>query len=189
MSIQQKQFTIFIECIISQRTKIDSEEPKSGNIKPEIEKNPNNKAPSPPQSPKKEESQYGVLPEGFFDDARKDAEARNVPFKDKMDAEMEAFQKELGTLNNVCFPYFYRLCCFLVDLCYVFASFRNWNRSPKGTMKKWLLRGTQRKLTSKCKCHLLVLAKLPLLSVDSSVYQCANFGLVFLDALFLNKNN
>ncbi|VDO04357.1 unnamed protein product [Rodentolepis nana] len=54
----------------------------------------------PKKEEKTEEVQKGVLPEGFFDDARKDAEARHVPFRDKMDEEMEAFQKELGALNQ-----------------------------------------------------------------------------------------
>ncbi|VDD74816.1 unnamed protein product, partial [Mesocestoides corti] len=59
----------------------------------------------PPDTPKdppkaEPEVQNGVLPEGFFDDARRDAQARNVPFKDKMDAEMETFLKELGSLNE-----------------------------------------------------------------------------------------
>lgn len=53
------------------------------------------------KKPADEEVQKGILPEGFYDDARKDAEARHVPFRDKMDEEMEAFQKELGALNQV----------------------------------------------------------------------------------------
>ncbi|KAL7064865.1 hypothetical protein AAHC03_05461 [Spirometra sp. Aus1] len=54
--------------------------------------------PEPPKE--KEEGPKTVLPEGFFDDARRDAEARNVPYRDKLDVEMEAFQKELGSLDQ-----------------------------------------------------------------------------------------
>ncbi|VDM31087.1 unnamed protein product [Hydatigera taeniaeformis] len=72
----------------------DSKFKKEEEVTPEL--------PSSSQSKPKEEvaAQNCVLPEGFFDDARRDAEVRNVPFKDKMDAEMEIFRKELGTLDQ-----------------------------------------------------------------------------------------
>ena len=91
---------------------MDVDESKSSDVKLEIGEGSPSVVSNRPSSPKKEEgSEYGVLPEGFFDDARKDAEARNVPFRDKMDAEMEAFQKELGALNNVCCLCYHILCC------------------------------------------------------------------------------
>ncbi|KAF8565995.1 Zinc finger protein [Paragonimus westermani] len=40
------------------------------------------------------------LPEGFFDDAYKDAKARNVPYKDKLTEEVELFQKEMNALEK-----------------------------------------------------------------------------------------
>lgn len=36
-----------------------------------------------------------TLPEGFFDDPKLDAKVRNVVYKDKMEEEMEVFQKEI----------------------------------------------------------------------------------------------
>ncbi|KAF5399168.1 Zinc finger protein [Paragonimus heterotremus] len=40
------------------------------------------------------------LPEGFFDDAYKDAKVRNVPYKDKLTEEVELFQKEMNALEK-----------------------------------------------------------------------------------------
>ncbi|KAL5970554.1 hypothetical protein TSMEX_001723, partial [Taenia solium] len=85
-----------------------AKQPKSEVVEPQFEALRSKKvelAPvisNPSQSPPKEEvgAQNCLLPEGFFDDARRDAEVRNVPFKDKMDAEMEIFRKELGALNQ-----------------------------------------------------------------------------------------
>ncbi|ESO07655.1 hypothetical protein HELRODRAFT_170182 [Helobdella robusta] len=35
------------------------------------------------------------IPEGFFDDPKLDAKVRNIPYKDKMDEQMELFQKAI----------------------------------------------------------------------------------------------
>ncbi|EUB64417.1 Zinc finger protein [Echinococcus granulosus] len=76
--------------------------PKSEALNLKKEEKLSLKVPDPSRSPHKEKegTQNCLLPEGFFDDARRDAEVRNVPFKDKMDTEMEVFRKEVGTLDQ-----------------------------------------------------------------------------------------
>lgn len=109
--------------------------------------------PGPSQSLPKEEvgAQNCLLPEGFFDDARRDAEARNVPFKDKMDAEMEIFRREMGTLNQVGFlPSIIRID--IKCVCYLIVLLgRNRSKFLKRTMKRWLLRGIWQRSISKCR--------------------------------------
>ncbi|VDL57663.1 unnamed protein product [Hymenolepis diminuta] len=77
---------------------VESSDSKPQEVEFKVPDVPNKEKPK--KEEKDEEVQKGVLPEGFFDDARKDAEARHVPFRDKMDEEMEAFQRELGVLNQ-----------------------------------------------------------------------------------------
>ncbi|VDN11337.1 unnamed protein product [Dibothriocephalus latus] len=85
--------------------------PVAASLEPALQSNlsanPPSKTPEKiqkPESPKKKEEEEGsktILPEGFFDDAKRDAEARHVPYRDKLDVEMEAFQKEVGSLDQV----------------------------------------------------------------------------------------
>ena len=46
-----------------------------------------------------------ALPEGFFDDPKMDARARNVEYKDPMTEEWEKFQKSIAKETDVCFMY------------------------------------------------------------------------------------
>ena len=46
-----------------------------------------------------------ALPEGFFDDPKMDAKARNVEYKDPMTEEWEKFQKSIAKETDVCFMY------------------------------------------------------------------------------------
>ncbi|VDM01804.1 unnamed protein product [Schistocephalus solidus] len=94
--------------ILSKTHKEVTSTPVASSLEPTIQSNLSADPPSQisekiqkPEAPKKkEEVSKTVLPEGFFDDARRDAEARNVPYRDKLDVEMEAFQKELGSLDH-----------------------------------------------------------------------------------------
>ncbi|PAA58243.1 hypothetical protein BOX15_Mlig009875g2, partial [Macrostomum lignano] len=49
----------------------------------------------PQQQKKQQQQQQQQLPEGFFDDPVADARARNVPYKDRMEEELELFAKEM----------------------------------------------------------------------------------------------
>ena len=47
------------------------------------------------------EEPKGSLPEGFFDDPKKDAKARKVEYKDPMTEEWEKFQKSIQKEDDV----------------------------------------------------------------------------------------
>lgn len=68
------------------------------NFKLPIEKTPQNE---PMEVDTSNNPNNEVLPEGFFDDPKQDAKARNLEYKDPIEEEWERFQREMKDVNSV----------------------------------------------------------------------------------------